>query len=123
MRFRTPILTGVDNVFVSPNGEVYVAEDTGDMQIVALSNTGQVIPILQVEISGSEICGPALSPDGTRLYFSSQRNPGTTFEISGPWLESIDTSSEPVSTLGLVGSGLLATDFAAWGARRARSRN
>jgi Tol biopolymer transport system component len=30
--------------------------------------------------------GPAFSPDGSRLYFSSQRNPGRTYEISGPFL-------------------------------------
>jgi secreted PhoX family phosphatase len=40
---------------------------------------------------GSEICGPAFSPDGKRLYFSSQRGTtgstsgsgGITYEISG----------------------------------------
>ena len=29
--------------------------------------------------------GPAFDPSGTRLYFSSQRNPGRTYEITGPW--------------------------------------
>jgi len=39
----------------------------------------------------SEIAGPAFSPDGTRLYFSSQRGTsgqssgGITYEISGPF--------------------------------------
>ena len=37
------------------------------------------------DISGSEITGPAFSADGTRLSFSSQRNPGETFEVTGPW--------------------------------------
>ena len=36
-------------------------------------------------MGGSEITGPAFSPDGRRLYFSSQRNPGTTYEVTGPW--------------------------------------
>jgi secreted PhoX family phosphatase len=35
--------------------------------------------------AGSELTGPAFSPDGTRLYFSSQRSPGETFEITGPF--------------------------------------
>lgn len=43
----------------------------------------------------SEITGPAFSPDGTRLYFSSQRGKtgvadgtdGVTYEISGPFKE------------------------------------
>lgn len=40
---------------------------------------------------GSEIAGPAFSPDGSRLYFSSQRgttareSDGCTFEITGPF--------------------------------------
>ena len=34
---------------------------------------------------GSEITGPAFSPDGTRLYFSSQRDPGRTYEVTGPF--------------------------------------
>jgi len=34
---------------------------------------------------GSEVTGPAFSPDYTRLYFSSQRTPGETFEVTGPF--------------------------------------
>jgi hypothetical protein len=40
---------------------------------------------------GSENTGPAFSPDGSRLYFSSQRgrknkhSDGVTFEITGPF--------------------------------------
>jgi len=47
-------------------------------------------PFLQLTgHGGSEIAGPAFSPDGTRLYFSSQRGRdrknGMTFEITGPF--------------------------------------
>ena len=116
-----PELTGVDNVFVSPNGEVYVAEDTGDMQIVALTQSGNVTPIVQVVgVTGSEICGPALSPDGTRLYFSSQRNPGMTFEITGPWLGATAPNSATLPTIGLITSGLFAAAIAAYGLIRSR---
>lgn len=84
---KTPILSGVDNVFVAPGGDVYVAEDPGEMQIVVLSASGGVTPLLQITGQwGSEVTGPALSPDGTRLYFSSQRLPGTTYEVRGPFL-------------------------------------
>ena len=80
-------LSGVDNVYVTAGGDLYVAEDPGDLQIVALTTTGQVKPIVQLTGQlGSEITGPALSPDGRRLYFSSQRLPGTTYEIEGPFL-------------------------------------
>jgi hypothetical protein len=82
----TPILSGVDNVLATPGGDVFVAEDPGDLQIVALRPSGAMEPIVQViGQKGSEVTGPALTPDGTRLYFSSQRLPGTTYEVTGPF--------------------------------------
>jgi secreted PhoX family phosphatase len=83
-----PILTGVDNVTVSASGDVLVAEDGGDMQIVAILPSGEIKPLVQlVDYPDSEITGPAFDPSGTRLYFSSQRGPkgGTTFEVTGPF--------------------------------------
>lgn len=89
-----PLLAGVDNVTVTPRGDVLVAEDGGDMQLVVLapSQDGEqfdVIPLLQVVgHEASEITGPAFDPSYTRLYFSSQRGAegsnefGVTFEIS-----------------------------------------
>lgn len=91
-RYADPVLTGVDNVVVAPSGDVIVAEDGGDMQLVAITAAGDVHPIAQVvSHTGSEITGPAFDPSGTRLYFSSQRGPdgllsqGITFEITGPF--------------------------------------
>ena len=70
-----------------------VAEDGGDMQIVAITSAGEVYAMLQVMRQlGSEITGPAFDPSGTRLYFSSQRGPrglmneGITYEVTGPFL-------------------------------------
>jgi secreted PhoX family phosphatase len=89
--YATPVLTGVDNVTVSPTGDVLVGEDEGDMQLVALTRSGGVEPILQVTGHPvSEIAGPAFDPSNTRLYFSSQRGPGiglagVTYEIRGPF--------------------------------------
>ena len=83
-----PILRGVDNITVSASGDVLVAEDGGDMQVVAILPTGELKPLVQlVDYPDSEITGPAFDPSGTRLYFSSQRGPrrGTTFEITGPF--------------------------------------
>lgn len=90
-----PILTGVDNLTVSSGGDLLVAEDGGDMQIVVIDTDGKVAPLLQVTgQDDSEITGPAFSPDGTRLYFSSQRGSdifgggngfGITYEITGPF--------------------------------------
>ena len=81
----TPVLTGVDNVTVARSGDVYVAEDGGNMELVLLSPEGAVAPFLRSNVTGSEITGPAFNPDGSRLYFSSQRNPGRTYEVSGPF--------------------------------------
>lgn len=84
-----PILTGVDNITVSCCGDVLVAEDTGDMQLVAILPNGELKPLLQlVGHDKSEITGPAFDPSGTRLYFSSQRGTGTggiTYEVTGPF--------------------------------------
>lgn len=89
-RFGRSVLSGVDNVTVDKLGNILVAEDGGDMQIVSLGQQGQAAPLLQlVGQDKSEICGPAFSPDGSRLYFSSQRgvcgdsSGGLTYEISG----------------------------------------
>ena len=89
-----PILSGVDNVTVAPSGDVIVAEDGGDMQLVAINEFGDVAPIVQVvDQDHSEMVGPAFNPAGNRLYFSSQRGPkrrfpqnlGITYEILGPF--------------------------------------
>lgn len=84
-----PHLSGVDNVTITASGDVLVAEDGGDMQIVLLGPDGLVLPVLQlVGQDESEICGPAFDPSFQRLYFSSQRGPedrdddGITYEVS-----------------------------------------
>lgn len=80
------VLSGVDNVETSSTGVIYVAEDGGNMQIVLVRDDGKTFPVVQLPgVTGSEITGPAFDPSGTRMYFSSQRNPGATFEVSGPW--------------------------------------
>ena len=60
------------------------------MQIVVINEQGELYPVVQLEgHDRSEITGPAFSPDGKRLYFSSQRGTtgesedGITYEIQG----------------------------------------
>jgi uncharacterized protein len=86
-----------DNVTVhAPSGDIYVAEDADDRQLVLLADAAGnriAAPFMQFfGHEGSEVTGPAFSPDGSRLYFSSQRgtggrdiSPGMTFEVSGPF--------------------------------------
>jgi hypothetical protein len=82
-------LSGVDNITVAAaSGDVFVAEDGGNMEVVLITPEGDVVPFARVAEpghDGSEITGPVFSPDGTRLYFSSQRGPtpGTLSEIAG----------------------------------------
>jgi len=83
-----PILSGVDNLTGSCCGDILVAEDGGDMEIVALLPDGTLKPVMQIPShTGSEVTGPAFDPSGMRLYFSSQRGEGggITYEISGPF--------------------------------------
>ncbi|WP_418956945.1 alkaline phosphatase PhoX [Streptomyces tritici] len=85
-------LTGVDNVTGSSSGDLFIAEDGGNMEICIITPDDVVAPFLRINgQSSSEICGPAFSPDGRRLYFSSQRGTtgsssgGITYEVTGPF--------------------------------------
>ncbi|MEU4382919.1 alkaline phosphatase PhoX [Micromonospora echinofusca] len=88
----TAPLTGVDNITGARSGDLYVAEDGGNMEINVITPAGVVAPFLRITgQSSSEICGPAFSPDGGRFYFSSQRGTsgsssgGITYEVRGPF--------------------------------------
>ncbi|MFP3991217.1 alkaline phosphatase PhoX [Streptomyces sp. E11-3] len=88
----TAPLTGVDNITGSASGDLFVAEDGGNMEICLITPDEVVAPFLRITgQSNSEITGPAFSPDGTRLYFSSQRGTsgsssgGITYEVTGPF--------------------------------------
>lgn len=85
-------LTGVDNITGSSSGDLFVAEDGGNMEICVITPADVVAPFLRITgQSGSEITGPAFSPNGQRLYFSSQRGTtgsssgGITYEVTGPF--------------------------------------
>ncbi|MFJ9645696.1 alkaline phosphatase PhoX [Streptomyces sp. NPDC004244] len=85
-------LTGVDNVTGSSFGDLYVAEDGGNMEICVITPDDVVAPFLRITgQSSSEITGPAFAPAGNRLYFSSQRgtsgssSAGITYEVTGPF--------------------------------------
>ncbi len=95
-------LNAVDNVTVHPqSGDIYIAEDGGNMELCTIASVNGVSQVAAVvRILGqdtSEVTGPAFSPDGTRLYFSSQRGTdgvtGITYEVTGPFR----TSTGPVT--------------------------
>ncbi|MGH2760396.1 MAG: alkaline phosphatase PhoX [Actinomycetota bacterium] len=86
-----PPLLGVDNVVVAKaSGDLFVAEDGDDLDIVMITQDRVVARFLKLtglQHTASEIAGPALDPSGHRLYFSSQRGygRGVTFEVTGPF--------------------------------------
>jgi hypothetical protein len=99
-RYAAPVLTGVDNIIVSPlSGDIFVAEDGGNMEVVLITPAGELAPLVRAtgpqhgfEVGSpiptvSEVTGLALSPDGSRLYFNSQRGyvVGITYEVRGPF--------------------------------------
>ncbi|MCP4436125.1 MAG: DUF839 domain-containing protein [Actinomycetia bacterium] len=92
------MLADVDNLWVDdPSATLLVAEDGDDMQVVAIRPDNSLFQVVRVVgQEGSEIAGPCFSPDGQRLYFSSQRAQvgavgsvglplGATYEVSGPF--------------------------------------
>ncbi|HEX2314605.1 MAG TPA: alkaline phosphatase PhoX [Thermomonospora sp.] len=88
----TAPLTGVDNITGSSFGDLYVAEDGGNMEICMITPDDKISVFLRINgQSSSEICGPAFNPAGNRLYFSSQRGTsgsssgGITYCVTGPF--------------------------------------
>ncbi|MEB3366539.1 alkaline phosphatase PhoX [Saccharopolyspora mangrovi] len=87
-----PPLTGVDNITGATVGDLYVAEDGGNMEICIITPDDIIAPFLRVTgQSSSELCGVAFNPAGNRMYFSSQRGTsgsssgGITYEVTGPF--------------------------------------
>jgi hypothetical protein len=88
----TAPLTGVDNITGSAAGDLYVAEDGGNMEICLITPDDTISVFLRIAgHSSSEITGPAFTPAGNRLYFSSQRGTtgtssgGITYCVTGPF--------------------------------------
>jgi uncharacterized protein len=82
-----------DNITLQPfTGDLFVAEDSDNLEMVRLVESlpgGAWTPSVFLQLVGhdsSEVAGPAFSPDGRRLYFSSQRGVdgknGMTFEVT-----------------------------------------
>ena len=93
-------LNAVDNVTVSPFGDVYVCEDGGNMEIGMITPDRTVSPFVRLTGAaheGSEMTGVVFAPTGDRMYFGSQRAypyPGATgtpladgavYEVKGPF--------------------------------------
>jgi len=84
-------ITGVDNIGATRSGDLLVAEDPGNLEIVLLTPDRIAAPLVRLAEGGrgTETTGPAMDPTGRRLYFSSQRGgpsqDGITYEVEGPF--------------------------------------
>jgi hypothetical protein len=85
-------LSGVNDLTRASSGDLFVAEDGGNMEICSVAPDGQASVFLRVVGQGSSsLTGPAFAPSGDRLYFSSTRGTSTsgtggiTYEITGPF--------------------------------------
>lgn len=95
--YADPILDAVDNIVVTPGGDLVIVEDKSEanQQAVAITADGAIFPLIELAgQEGSEVTGPAFSPDGKHFYFSFQRGPGAgapsgtagiTYCVSGDW--------------------------------------
>jgi Bacterial protein of unknown function (DUF839) len=100
-------LSGVDNVTVSPAGDIYVCEDGSDHDICLITPDFEVSRFLKLHpevhsgppegspFEDNETVGVVFDPSGTRMYFGAQRSfaigglsqlpAGVVYEICGPF--------------------------------------
>ena len=109
LRRRRPVLlTGVDNITVEAgSGDLYVAEDGGDMQLVVITADGDVAPVAAGRGRAAARTGRPRSPARllTRRHppllqlAAGRRTPrrGITYEITGPF-RGIDQEPAPTTT-------------------------
>lgn len=87
-------LTDVDNIVVSPSGDLFACEDNGEgdgIDIALLTPDRTISRFLQLvgeQHRESEATGPIFDPSGRRFFFTSQRGAGglgVVYEITGPF--------------------------------------
>ena len=96
--FESPdptVLSGPDNITVSPRGGVLVCEDgdNEDLFLRGLTRNGKIFDFARNLFNGREWCGATYTSDGETLYVNVQGdtrsggpgNLGYTFAIWGPW--------------------------------------
>ena len=84
------VLSGVDNIAVTPGHDLLVCEDGGNMELVAVELEGRASVVARLTGQPtSELTGVNVSPDGRRVYVGSQRaisgSRGIVYELTGPF--------------------------------------
>lgn len=109
-------LTGVDNITVSPAGDIYVCEDGRDHDICLITPDFEISRFLKLHpvthsgppegnpFEDNELVGVVFDPSGTRMYFGVQRSfafgtehvpPGVVYEVSGPFRQTPSLDRRP----------------------------
>jgi secreted PhoX family phosphatase len=79
------VLDNPDNLCVSPDGQLFVAEDSLDGNFLRRVNLdGQIVPFARNARSSGEFAGPCFSPDGRTLFVNLQED-GLTLAVNGPF--------------------------------------
>jgi MYXO-CTERM domain-containing protein len=121
------VLDNPDNICVSPQGQLWVAEDSLDGNLLRkVTLDGQIQPFARNARSSGEFAGPCFSPDGRTLFVNMQEDQ-LTLAIRGPFdqplpLSDIETASTDTRTGRMIGgsAGLALLALAAFAARRSR---
>ena len=79
------LMSGPDNVCVSPQGVLYIAEDgINDRHLRRVTLDGEIVPFARNALSQTEMTGLCFSPRGDVLFVSIQVD-GLTLAIRGPF--------------------------------------
>ena len=114
-------LSGVDNITVSPSGDIFVCEDGRDHDICMITPDLEVSRFLKLHprihsgppegslFADNETVGVVFSPDGSRMYFGAQRSfgllgvpplpAGAVYEITGPFRQTAPVRRPPTLRL------------------------
>jgi secreted PhoX family phosphatase len=86
------VLSGPDNLCVSPAGSIVMCEDTErePNRVVALTTTGLIVPLVENIGDDEEFAGVTFSPDGETMFVNVMGDRddgllGRTFAVWGPW--------------------------------------
>jgi secreted PhoX family phosphatase len=79
------VLEKVDNITVTPWGDLFLCEDGPEVnRVVGVTPEGVLYDFARNAMNDSEMAGATFSPDGTTLFVNIQ-NPGLTLAVTGPW--------------------------------------
>ena len=108
-------LSGVDNITVSPSGDIFVCEDGRDHDICMITPGFEISRFLKLDptmhsgppegspFAGNETVGVVFNPAGTRMYFGAQRSfavagnrnlpAGVVYEVTGPFRQTVTATA------------------------------